>query len=212
MVFKQYILIEDYRSGAIRIAKNLIKSAKQLQLLFDSGFFFDNCYLEFVLGDLKDEDETIEYNGDKMLLLHRKEESVGHFIVKVWYDKSRLRYRKLSRFFNGIFGIQDNEQEFWIEYIKVPIDCGNEEYSYDVRKWKRFSVYHWYTITHQPRNVSEYLNILCGAIQELIPTGEVDKFLKTLDIWNYITALITQRYTERKHNKGRFYLLSGNHH
>ena len=112
--FKQYIRIADYNSGTIHIAKNLIKSAEQLRLVFDSGFFFDNCYLEFILGDLKDEDETIEYNGDKMLLLHRKEESTGCFIVKVWYDKSRLRYRKLRRFFNGIFGIQDNEQEFWI--------------------------------------------------------------------------------------------------
>ena len=114
LVFKQYIRIADYYSGTIHIAENLIKSAEQLQLVFDSGFFFDNCYLEFILGDLKDEDETIEYNGDKMLLLHRKEESTGCFIVKVWYDKSRLRYRKLRRFFNGIFGIQDNEQEFWI--------------------------------------------------------------------------------------------------
>ena len=114
LVFKQYIRIADYHSGAIRIEKNLIKSAKQLQLVFDSGLFFDNCYLEFILGDIKDEDETIEYNGDKMLLLHRKGESVGCFIVRVWYDNSRLRYRKLNRFFNGIFGIQDNEQEFWI--------------------------------------------------------------------------------------------------
>ena len=217
LVFKQYIRIADYHSGAIHIAKNLIKSAKQLQLVFDQGFFFDNCYLEFILGDLKDEDETIEYNGDKMILLHRKGESVGCFIVRVWYDKSRLRYRKLNRFFNGIFGIQDNEQEFWIQYIKVPVVRGGEEYSYGVRNWQQFGVDTWYVITHRPTNTSAYLNMLCGVIQELIPTGEVNKFLKSLDgtddVWSHIAALITQRYAERKLSKGGFlYLLSGKHH
>ena len=38
LVFKQWIRIADYHSGAIHIAENLIKSAKQLQLVFDSGF------------------------------------------------------------------------------------------------------------------------------------------------------------------------------
>ena len=216
LVFKQYIRIAGYHSGTIHIEKNLIKSAKQLQLVFDSGFFFDNCYLEFILGDLEDEDETIEYDSDKMILLHRKGESVGRFIVRVWYDKSRLRYRKLNRFFNCIFGIQDNEQEFWIEYIKVPVVRGSEEYSYGVRNWQQFSVDKWYIINHRPTNTSEYLNMLCGTIQELIPTGEVNKFLKSLDgsddVWSRIAALITQRYAERKHNNGGFYLLSGKHH
>ena len=59
--------------------------------------------------------------------------------------------------------------------------------------------------------------MLCGTIQELIPTGEVNKFLKLLDgsndVWSHIAALITQRYAERKHNNGGFlYLLSGKHH
>jgi hypothetical protein len=59
--------------------------------------------------------------------------------------------------------------------------------------------------------------MLCGVIQELIPTGEVNKFLKSLDgsddVWSHIAALITQRYAERKLNKGGFlYLLSGKHH
>ena len=214
--FKQYISIAAYHSGTIRIEKNLIKSAEQLRLVFDSGFFFDNCYLEFILGDTKDEDETIEYNGDKLLLLHRKEENIGRFIVKVWYDKSRLRYRKLNRFFNCIFGIQDNEQEFWIEYIKVPVVRGAEEYSYGIRNWQHFSVDKWYVMNHRPTNTSEYLNMLCGTIQELIPTGEVNKFLKLLDgsndVWSHIATLITQRYAERKHNNGGFYLLSGKHH
>ena len=34
LVFKQYIRIAGYHSGTIRIEKNLIKSAKQLQLVF----------------------------------------------------------------------------------------------------------------------------------------------------------------------------------
>lgn len=216
LVFKQEIRIADYHSGTIHIAKNLIKSAKKLQLVFDSGFFFDNCYLDFILGDTKDEDETIEYNDDKLLLLHRKGIRPGRFIVKVWYDNSRLRYRKLNRFFNGIFGIQDNEQEFWIVYIQVPVVRGGEEYSYGVRNYEQFSIDKWYVITHMPISTSVYLNMLCGTIQELIPTGEVNKFLKLLDgsndVWSRIATLITQRYAERKHNNGNFYLLSGKHH
>lgn len=194
--------------------EGLLYAARYLENVFESGLFFDDCYLDFIYGDDEDKMEELYFNGERMQLRHSGDEARGCFLVDVHYDKSRLRWKKMNRFFNAVFGIKSpGGSEFWVEYIKVPVVRGGESITFGTQAWESIGIDAYYTLQHQPKNVGHYVHFLCQVMQELVPPGDVFKYIHALgdEVWDYFVSEMTYRYCKDLRLNGGFYSVSNKH-